>query len=51
MKEVLFEDLKKGDWIKHSHLGSSPLVGGYVMESPRQGRGLEEHDSGGREGL
>ena len=41
MKEILFEDLKKGDWIKHSHLGSSPLVGGYVMESPRQGRGLK----------
>ena len=39
MKEILFEDLKKGDWIKHSHLGSSPLVGGYIMESPRQGRG------------
>jgi len=41
MKEILFEDLKKGDWIKHSHLGSSPLVGGFVMESPRQGRGLK----------
>ena len=41
MKEILFEDLKKGDWIKHSHLGSSPLVGGYIMESPRQGRGLK----------
>ena len=41
MKEVLFEDLKKGDWIKLSHLGSSPLVGGYLMESPRQGRGLK----------
>ena len=42
MKEILFEDLKKGDWIKHSHLGSSPLVGGYIMESPRQGRGLKK---------
>ena len=41
MKEILFEDLKKGDWIKHSHLGSSPLVGGYIMESPRQGRGVK----------
>jgi len=41
VKEILFEDLKKGDWIKHSHLGSSPLVGGYIMESPRQGRGLK----------
>jgi len=42
MKEIKLEDLKKGDWIKHSHLGSSPLVGGYIMESPRQGRGLKE---------
>ena len=41
MKEIKLEDLKKGDWIKHSHLGSSPLVGGYIMESPRQGRGLK----------
>ena len=41
MKEILFEDLKKGDWIKHSHLGSNPLVGGFIMESPRQGRGLK----------
>ena len=42
MKEILFEDLKKGDRIKHSHLGSNPLVGGYIMESPRQGRGLKQ---------
>ena len=42
MKEIKLEDLKKGDWIKHSHLGSSPLVGGYIMESPRQGRGLKQ---------
>jgi len=41
MKEIKLEDLKKGDWIKHSHLGPHPLVGGYIMESPRQGRGLK----------
>ena len=42
MKEILFEDLKKGDRIKHSHLGSSPLVTGIIKESPRQGRGLKQ---------
>ena len=41
MKEILFEDLKKGDEIKHSHLGSSPLVTGIIKESPKQGRGLK----------
>ena len=41
MKEILFEDLKKGDRIKHSHLGSSPLVTGIIKESPKQGRGLK----------
>ena len=41
MKEILFEDLKKGDEIKHSHMGSNPLVSGVIMESPRQGRGLK----------
>ena len=41
MKEVLFEDLKKGDEIKHSHLGSTPLVTGIIKESPKQGRGLK----------
>ena len=41
MKEILFEDLKKGDRIKHSHLGSSPLVTGIIKDSPRQGRGLK----------
>ena len=41
MKEILFEDLKKGDEIKHSHLGSSPLVTGFIKESPKQGRGLK----------
>ena len=42
MKEILFEDLKKGDEIKHSHLGSNPLVTGIIKESPRQGRGLKQ---------
>ena len=42
MNEIKLEDLKKGDWIKHSHLGSTPLVGGYIMESPKQGRGLKK---------
>jgi hypothetical protein len=42
MKEILFEDLKKGDRIKHSHLGSNPLVTGIIKESPRQGRGLKQ---------
>ena len=32
---------EKGDEIKHSHLGSSPLVTGIIKESPRQGRGLK----------
>ena len=41
MKEILFEDLKKGDEIKHSHLGSTPLVTGIIKESPKQGRGLK----------
>ena len=41
MKEILFEHLKKGDEIKHSHMGSNPLVSGVIMESPRQGRGLK----------
>ena len=34
-------ELKKGDRIMHSHLGSSPAVSGYIMESPRQGRGVK----------
>ena len=42
MKEILFEDLKKGDRIKHSHLGSTPLVTGIIKESPKQGRGVKK---------
>ena len=38
---VLFSELKKGDKIMHSHLGTSPAVSGIVMESPKQGRGVK----------
>ena len=38
---IKFIDLKKGDKILHSHLGTSPAVSGYIMESPRQGRGVK----------
>ena len=36
---IKFIDLKKGDKILHSHLGTQPPVSGYIMESPKQGRG------------
>ena len=36
-----FSELKKGDKIMHSHLGTSPAVSGIVMESPKQGRGVK----------
>ena len=38
---VKFSELKKGDRIMHSHLGTSPAVSGYIMESPKQGRGVK----------
>ena len=38
---IKFIDLKKGDKILHSHLGTSPAVSGYIMESPKQGRGVK----------
>ena len=38
---IKFSELKKGDRIMHSHLGTSPAVSGYIMESPRQGRGVK----------
>ena len=41
MKEILFEDPTKGDEVKHSQLGSTPLVSGIIKESPKQGRGLK----------
>ena len=38
---VKFSELKKGDKIMHSHMGTSPAVSGIVMESPKQGRGVK----------
>ena len=34
------KDIKKGDKILHSHMGSQPPVSGIVMESPIVGRGI-----------
>lgn len=34
------KEIKKGDKILHSHLGTQPPVSGVVMESPVQGRGV-----------
>ena len=34
------KEIKKGDKILHSHLGSKPPVSGIVMESPIIGRGV-----------
>ena len=39
---IKFIDLKKGDKILHSHMGTSPAVSGYIMESPKQGRGVKK---------
>ena len=39
---IKFSELKKGDRIMHSHMGTSPAVSGYIMESPRQGRGVKK---------
>ena len=33
-------EIKKGDKILHSHMGSNPPVSGIVKESPIQGRGI-----------
>ena len=33
-------EIKKGDKILHSHMGSNPPVSGVVKESPIQGRGI-----------
>ena len=38
---IKFSELKKGDKVMHSHLGTSPAVSGVVMESPKQGRGVK----------
>ena len=34
------KEIKKGDKILHSHLGTQPPVSGIVMESPIVGRGI-----------
>ena len=34
------KEIKKGDRILHSHMGSQPPVSGIVMESPIIGRGV-----------
>ena len=39
---VKLSDLKKGDKIMHSHMGTSPAVAGSGMESPKQGRGVKK---------
>ena len=39
---IKFSELKKGDKIMHSHMGTNPAVSGYIMESPRQGRGVKK---------
>ena len=38
---IKFSELKKGDRIMHSHLGTKPAVSGYILESPKQGRGCK----------
>ena len=40
MEKYEIKNLKKGDKILHSHLGTQPPVSGVVMESPVQGRGV-----------
>ena len=34
------KEIKKGDKILHSHMGSHPPVSGIVKDSPIQGRGI-----------
>ena len=34
------KEIKKGDKILHSHMGTQPPVSGIVMESPIVGRGV-----------
>jgi len=38
---IKFSELKKGDKIMHSHLGTKPAVSGVIKESPKQGRGVK----------
>ena len=48
-------EIKKGDKILHSHLGTSPAVSGIVKESPIVGRGVRStllvHVKGSEVGL
>jgi len=39
---IKFSELKKGDRIMHSHMGTSPAVSGVIKESPKQGRGVKK---------
>ena len=39
-KKMNIREIKKGDKILHSHMGSNPPVSGIVKESPIQGRGI-----------
>jgi hypothetical protein len=39
-KIMKIKEIKKGDKILHSHLGTQPPVSGIVMESPIVGRGV-----------
>ena len=49
------KEIKKGDKILHSHMGSQPPVSGIVMESPIVGRGIRStllvHVKGSEVGL
>ena len=49
------KEIKKGDKILHSHMGSQPPVSGVVMESPIVGRGIRStllvHVKGSEVGL
>ena len=49
------KEIKKGDKILHSHMGTQPPVSGIVMESPIVGRGIRStllvHVKGSEVGL
>ena len=49
------KEIKKGDKILHTHMGSQPPVSGIVMESPIVGRGIRStllvHVKGSEVGL
>ena len=54
-KYMNIKEIKKGDKILHSHMGSQPPVSGIVMESPIVGRGIRStllvHVKGSEVGL